>query len=102
MGGHLAPSPHLVVHEVGELLRWLKRGEAGPLIAGCVAHYELLFIHPFLDGNGRLARLWQQVIHRAHSPMLQFVPVESVIRERQRAPTSSAPGSPVRTTSDFT
>lgn len=81
---HLAPPAHLVLHEVGELLRWLKRGEVPPLIAGCVVHYELLFIHPFLDGNGRLARLWQQVIHRAHSPMLQFVPVESVIRERQR------------------
>ncbi len=81
---HLAPPAHLVAHEVGELLRWSKRGEAPPLIAGCVVHYELLFIHPFLDGNGRLARLWQQVIHREHSPMLQFVPVESVIRDRQR------------------
>ncbi len=81
---HLAPPAHLVSHQVDELLRWLRRAEVPPLIAGCVVHYELLFIHPFLDGNGRLARLWQQVVHREHSPLLQFVPVESVIRERQR------------------
>ncbi len=80
---HLAAAAHLVSHQVDELLRWLAREELPLLIAGCVVHYELLFIHPFLDGNGRLARLWQQVIHRAHSPLLRFVPVESIIRKRQ-------------------
>jgi Fic family protein len=81
---HLAPPAHLVSHQVDELFGWLRRSEVPALVAGCVVHYELLFIHPFADGNGRLARLWQLVIHRGHSPMLQFVPVESFIRERQR------------------
>ena len=81
---HLAPPAHLVSHQVDELLRWLHYSEVPVLIAGCVVHYELLFIHPFLDGNGRIARLWQQVVHREHSPMLQFVPVESIVRSRQR------------------
>lgn len=81
---HLAPPAHLVSDQVDELFRWLRRAEVPVLIAGCVVHYELLFIHPFTDGNGRIARLWQQVIHRKHSPLLQFVPVESVIRDRQR------------------
>lgn len=81
---HLAPPAHLVSHHVDELFRWLRREKHSPLIAGCVVHYELLFIHPFLDGNGRIARLWQQVVHREHSALLQFVPVESLIRDRQR------------------
>lgn len=81
---HLAPPAHLVPGHVADLLAWLDEAEVHPLIAGCVIHYELLFIHPFMDGNGRLARLWQQVIHRQSSALLQFVPVESVIRDRQR------------------
>lgn len=81
---HLAPPAHLVSHHVDALLRWLRKGAWPALISGCVVHYELLFIHPFMDGNGRLARLWQQVVHRAHSPLLEFVPVESIIRARQR------------------
>jgi Fic family protein len=80
---HLAPPAHLVATQVSELLRWAGRVEAPALVVGCVVHYELLFIHPFLDGNGRLARLWQQVLHRRHSELLQFVPVESIIRSRQ-------------------
>ncbi len=82
---HRAPPAHLVHHHVTDLLRWVARDKTPTLIKGCVAHYELLFIHPFLDGNGRLSRLWQQVIHRQHSELLQFVPVESIIRARQRA-----------------
>ncbi len=82
---HMAPPPHLVHHHVTALLRWLARDKTPVLLKGCVAHYELLFIHPFTDGNGRLSRLWQQVIHRQHSELLQYVPVESIIRERQRA-----------------
>lgn len=81
---HLAPPAHLVSHQVEQLFRWLRCRDVPALIAGCVVHYELLFIHPFVDGNGRIARLWQQVIHRAYSPLLQFVPVESIIRDRQR------------------
>lgn len=81
---HLAPPAHLVSHQVDELFRWLRRKEVPALIAGCVVHYELLFIHPFADGNGRVARLWQQVVHQEHSPLLQFVPVESLVRDRQR------------------
>jgi Fic family protein len=81
---HLAPPAHLVDSHVRALLAWVRSTRAPLLVAGCALHYELLFIHPFSDGNGRLARLWQQVVHLGVSPVLAYVPVESVIRERQR------------------
>lgn len=80
---HVAPPAHLVDTEIEALLRWLRRTTAPTLVAAAIAHYELLFIHPFSDGNGRLARLWHQVVHRPVSELLLSVPIESVIRERQ-------------------
>ena len=66
-----------------QLLAWLKRTEEHPLVAGCLFHYELEFIHPFADGNGRMGRLWQTLILRAWKPLLAYLPVETVIRDRQ-------------------
>jgi Fic family protein len=54
---HLAPPADRVPGLMKDLLGWLKRTDAHPLIAGCVFHYELEFIHPFADGNGRIG-IW--------------------------------------------
>jgi Fic family protein len=67
-----------------DLLGWLKRTDAHPLIASCVFHYELEFIHPFADGNGRMGRLWQTLILSRWNPLIAYLPVESVIRDRQQ------------------
>jgi Fic family protein len=50
----------------------------------CVAHYELDFIHPFADGNGRLGRLWQTLILSRWNALLAWLPIEEVIRSRQQ------------------
>lgn len=80
---HLAPPADRVPGLMKELLGWLKRTDAHPLIAGCVFHYELEFIHPFSDGNGRIGRLWQTLILSRWNPLFAWLPVESVIRGRQ-------------------
>jgi Fic family protein len=80
---HLAPPADRVPGLMKDLLGWLKRTDAHPLIAGCVFHYELEFIHPFADGNGRIGRLWQTVILSQWNALFAYLPVESVIRDRQ-------------------
>ena len=80
---HLAPPAGRVPELMLDLLGWLKRTKVHPLIASCVFHYELEFIHPFADGNGRMGRLWQTLILSRWKPLLAYLPVESVIRERQ-------------------
>lgn len=80
---HLAPPAAGVPGLMKDLLTWLKGTDAHPLIASCVFHYELEFIHPFEDGNGRMGRLWQTLILSRWKPLLAWVPVETVVRERQ-------------------
>lgn len=80
---HMAPPADRVPYLISDLLGWLKHTDAHPLVASCIFHYELEFIHPFADGNGRMGRLWQTLILRHWKPLLAYLPVETVIRERQ-------------------
>lgn len=80
---HMAPPAKQVPRLIGNLLGWLSQTDAHPLIASCAFHYELEFIHPFSDGNGRMGRLWQTLILSRWQPMLAYLPVETVIKSRQ-------------------
>ena len=80
---HMAPPPSRVPALVQDLLHWLERTEAHPLVASAAFHYEFEFIHPFSDGNGRMGRLWQTLILSRWQPMLAWLPVETVIKRRQ-------------------
>jgi Fic family protein len=84
--GHVAPKPKFVPKLMSELFAFLKNDHEIPvLVKACLFHYELEFIHPFSDGNGRMGRLWQHVILLSDSPIFTYIPVESVIKERQSA-----------------
>jgi Fic family protein len=82
---HLAPPAQRVPALMRDLLGWLRRTKVHPLISSSVFHFELEFIHPFSDGNGRIGRLWQTLILSRWKPSLAYLPVEDVIRQRQAA-----------------
>ena len=67
-----------------ELLEWVKTSEIHMLIRSCVFHYELELIHPFADGNGRVGRLWHTLLLSKWNPAFAWLPVESIIHDRQQ------------------
>ena len=82
---HMAPKYQMVPKLIKELFAFLKRkDDIHPLIKSCVFHYELEFIHPFSDGNGRLGRLWQTAILLNFHPLFEYIPVESIVRIKQK------------------
>jgi Fic family protein len=80
---HLVPDGEMVKPLIVGLLEYLKNSKDIALIKSCVFHYDLEFIHPFMDGNGRMGRLWQTVILMEHYPVFEFLPVEGIIKRKQ-------------------
>lgn len=81
---HFGTLPQNVPNLVMELLDWVKTSEVHMLIRSCVFHYELELIHPFADGNGRVGRLWHTLLLSKWNPAFAWLPVESIIHDRQQ------------------
>jgi Fic family protein len=82
---HVAPPASRVPNLMADLFSYLKKDKnTHLLIRSCVFHYELMFIHPFADGNGRAGRLWQTVILMKYHPIFEYVPIESLIKKNQQ------------------
>lgn len=81
----IAPPAELVPGQVEDLFAWMNRekGKVHPLIMAAVFHYEFVFIHPFSDRNGRMARLWHSAILARWKPIFEFIPIESQIEKFQ-------------------
>jgi len=80
---HLAPPYENVPYLMKDLFQYLKKSEEIELIKSCVFHYEMEFIHPFLDGNGRMGRLWQTLILMRKYPVFEYIPFETLISKDQ-------------------
>jgi len=80
---HLAPPFENVPYLMKDLFGYLKKSDEIELIKSCVFHYEMEFIHPFLDGNGRMGRLWQTLILMEKYPVFEFLPFETLISNDQ-------------------
>lgn len=82
----VCPPPDMVNELMNNLMGWMKRneGKVHPLIMAAVFHYEFVFIHPFSDGNGRMARLWHTVMLYRWRSIFEYIPLESRIEQFQQ------------------
>ena len=81
----MAPPAKNVPNLMIDLFNWMNANKESlnPLILSSVFHYEFVFIHPFSDGNGRTARLWQNVILYNYKEIFEYLPIESNIKKYQ-------------------
>lgn len=80
---HIAPPFENVPYQMKDLFKYLNDLDELTLIKSCVFHYEMEFIHPFLDGNGRMGRIWQTLILMNEYPIFEFLPFETLISQTQ-------------------
>ncbi len=80
---HMGARPQFVPKLMADLFQWAKLDDTPSLIKGAVMHYEIEVIHPFSDGNGRMGRLWQTVLLSSQNPVFAWLPVETIVYEKQ-------------------
>jgi Fic family protein len=81
---HIAPPAKMVGSLMSDLFGYLSSEDELTIIKSCVFHYETEFIHPFIDGNGRMGRLWQTIILLKEFPVFEFLPFETLISQKQK------------------
>lgn len=81
----VAPPGNMVNSLMKQLFDWMNevKDKINPLILSSIFHYEFLFIHPFHDGNGRTARIWQTAILSNWEKAFTYLPIESMIKRNQ-------------------
>lgn len=81
----MAPPENMVPILMEQLFDWINsvKKKVNPLILSSIFHYEFLFIHPFTDGNGRMARLWQTTVLAKWKELFKYIPIESIIKKHQ-------------------
>lgn len=81
---HVAPPFKNLPYLMKQLFDYIKSSDDPTLIKSAVVHYEIEFIHPFTDGNGRMGRLWQTLILMKKYPVFEYLPFETIIKDRQK------------------
>lgn len=74
-----APNSILVPSLMNSLFECLNKSNDNLIIKAIVFHYYFVVIHPFSDGNGRMARLWVSLILNNYNKNFEFIPIEEEI-----------------------
>ena len=81
---HMAPPADNVPFLMADLFAWISTTDTHPLVSSCVFHYEFEFIHPFMDGNGRMGRYWQTMLLSRWKGIFAWLPVETIVKQHQQ------------------
>ncbi len=83
---YIAPSPDRVEDEMQRFILWFNDEEAvNSVIRSAIAHFRFVCIHPFEDGNGRVARiLSDMMLARGENSELRFYNISSQINKDKK------------------
>lgn len=81
---HMAPPADRVPFLMADLFEWISTTDTHPLVSSCVFYYEFEFIHPFMDGNGRMGRYWQTMLLSRWKGIFAWLPVETIVKQHQQ------------------
>lgn len=83
---YTAPQSILVPSLMESLFKFMMDNENNihPLILSAIFHYYFVYIHPFSDGNGKIARFWVSLILTDWNPNFAYIPIEEEIYLNQQ------------------
>lgn len=81
-----APESILVPSLMKSLFEYINNEERNlhSLIIAAIFHYYLVYIHPFGDGNGRIARFWVSLILKDYNQNFEYIPLEEEMYLNQK------------------
>ena len=80
---HEAPHWSHVEPMMQMLFAYLKTIDDHLLLKSCRFHFQMEHIYPFVDGNGRMGRLWQTRLLMEYDPIFEYLPVDDFIKAHQ-------------------
>lgn len=78
-----APDHTMIAPMMERLFDWCAASGLPAPVIGAIAHYYIEAIHPFVDGNGRMGRLWNSKVLYEDDDLYRLVPMETFIHRRQ-------------------
>ena len=76
---YMAPESLLVPSLMKSLFKFVKESDINIILLSAIFHYYFVAIHPFSDGNGRLARYWVSLMLIKYNKNFEFIPIEEEI-----------------------
>ncbi len=83
---YMAPESMLVPTLMNSLFDFINcnEGKIHPLILSSIFHYYFVYVHPFSDGNGRMARFWTSLMLMNWNSKFKYIPIEEEIYLNQK------------------
>lgn len=82
----IAPESTIVPDLMKSLFKYIKNNEKKihPLVLSSIFHYYFIYIHPYTDGNGRVARFWVSLMLTDYNEAFTYLPFEETIYKHRK------------------